>query len=72
MIYRLSIWRDSAEHDSYEFFSSLAAAKRRCAELIREDGYERDELEIDHRPTPKGKKQVLDLLYYWASHADNG
>ena len=72
MIYRLSIWRDSDEHESYEFFGSLADARRRCAELVRDYGYDRDNLEIDHEPTPKGKKQMLALLGYWASHADNG
>lgn len=71
MIYRLSICSVDG-HESYEFFGSLADAKRKRAELVREYGYERDELEIDHEPTPKGKKYMLALLGFWASHADNG
>jgi hypothetical protein len=71
MIYRLSIRRDCDEHEGYELFSSITAAKRRRAELVR-DGYERDNLEIDSAPTPKGKRQMISLLNFWASHPDNG
>ena len=72
MIYRLSILRDSTEHEAYEFYSSLAAAKRKRAELVREYGYDLEDLEIDCMPTPRTKKHILWLLNYWASHADNG
>ena len=71
MIYRLSIWRNNEEHIRYEFFGSLADVKRRCAELVRDYGYDRKMIVVDHcKPTPKGKKQMLALLNEWASHSD--
>ena len=72
MIYRLSILRNSTEHEAYEFYSSLAAAKRRRAELLSDSECEHDDFEIDCEPPPRRKKQILWLLNYWASHADNG
>ena len=71
MIYKLHISSMEDASEGYEYFGSMAAAKRRRAELVRE-GYDRANLDISCSPTPKSKRQVLSLLNLWASHPDNG
>jgi len=72
MIYRLTIWVNNEEHWSYEFFGSLADAKRRYDELI-DEGKDPKLIDYDDRkPTPKNKQQILALLNEWASHSENG
>lgn len=73
-IYRVH-YNDSADgSQGFGYFSALREAEKALREWRRDAPETRgpEAADIDKRPAPRTKGEVLDMLHQWATHADNG